>query len=230
MMTDFIDRPLIRRVTIILASIALPGALFSCSALTGAPTELATSAHEAAATDSADPVAGQRVPDPAPPLPPASSAMRTSVVEPEPRPIRESVVISAAVTPASAAPAPSVNGAKAFASECGGCHWAYRPRFLPGRSWQAIMADLPHHFGEDASLDTGTAKAISAYLVANAADAGPRNAWILRRLDAKATPIRITDMPFWRGIHGHFSAAFFARHGARTAASCTACHGRAGPA
>ena len=58
-----------------------------------------------------------------------------------------------------------------FAHECGACHWAYAPEFLPARSWQAITSNLSDHFGEDASLDPDTTGKIADYLIAHSADA-----------------------------------------------------------
>ena len=39
------------------------------------------------------------------------------------------------------------------------CHVAYPPGLLPAASWQRLMANLPRHFGTDASLDAATAQA-----------------------------------------------------------------------
>ena len=91
------------------------------------------------------------------------------------------------------------------------------------------MANLSRHFGEDASLEPATAKVITDYLVAHAGDAGGRSSWTMAGLAPAKTPIAITDMPFWRGIHSRFSPAFFARHGAKSKGDCTACHGPGGP-
>lgn len=39
----------------------------------------------------------------------------------------------------------------AVKKECGACHMAFQPQFLPQRSWRLMMGDLANHFGEDAS-------------------------------------------------------------------------------
>ena len=57
--------------------------------------------------------------------------------------------------------------------ECGECHMAFQPAFLPVRSWSRMMNELADHFGEDASLPADKGAAIRAYLTANAADAAP---------------------------------------------------------
>jgi nitrate/TMAO reductase-like tetraheme cytochrome c subunit len=36
--------------------------------------------------------------------------------------------------------------------ECGTCHMAFQPGFLPARSWNRIMDGLADHFGEDADF------------------------------------------------------------------------------
>ncbi|MFD2174814.1 diheme cytochrome c [Rhodobacter lacus] len=108
----------------------------------------------------------------------------------------------------------------AFLAECSACHMAFPPGFLPARSWQAMMADLGNHFGEDASLDTAPRDQIEAYLVANAADAGNG-----RRRDPAPglTPLRISGLPWFVHEHGReVSAARKAKAGSMS--NCTACH------
>src|SRR6478752_5259908 len=79
---------------------------------------------------------------------------------------------TAASQVADSAPSPAaVSVEKLFGEECGACHMAYPPQFLPARSWQAIMQALPRHFGENAGLDPEAARKIREYLAANAADA-----------------------------------------------------------
>jgi len=115
-------------------------------------------------------------------------------------------------------------GKQLFESECGACHMAYPAALLPARSWQAITKDLSKHFGEDASLDQDTAARIAAYLIANAADAHGMSSPILRGLGTNEVPLLITDMPFWKRIHGRFPPEVFARPGVRTKANCLGCH------
>ena len=51
-----------------------------------------------------------------------------------------------------------------WVAECGACHLAYPPRFLPAESWREMMSGLDKHFGSDASLDAETAREISIFL------------------------------------------------------------------
>ena len=111
-----------------------------------------------------------------------------------------------------------------FRDECGACHWAYLPVLLPARSWRAITADLSHHFGQNASLDADTTREITAYLVAHAADAPGSNHAFTRGLRSSDTPLRITDTPMWRDIHGGIRSSVFRRSDIKTKSNCMACH------
>lgn len=96
--------------------------------------------------------------------------------------------------------------------ECGACHMAYQPQFLPASSWKTIMDGLKDHFGEDASLDDKTTLHITDYLVRNAG----------RERGAKA-PLRITELGWFRDEHeGEVSRTALRR--AKTMANCVSCH------
>ena len=121
---------------------------------------------------------------------------------------------------------------KTTAQQCSACHMAYPADMLPARSWQKLMSDLSHHFGEDASLNDQDRAAITAYLTAHAADgpaSGRASERFLRGLNPSATPLRITDTPYWRRRHGEISQRRFNDPKVKTAANCGACHnGRRG--
>jgi hypothetical protein len=110
--------------------------------------------------------------------------------------------------------------------ECGACHMVFPPQFLPARSWQKLMAELSSHFGEDATLAEPARQAVTAYLVANAADApGARGGQrFLRGLSAADTPLRISATPFWQRAHDEITAAEFANPAVKSPANCAACH------
>ena len=55
-----------------------------------------------------------------------------------------------------------------YQQECAACHLAYPPGMLPAASWKRVMANLPRHYGTDASLDPATVKELSTWLGANA--------------------------------------------------------------
>jgi hypothetical protein len=115
---------------------------------------------------------------------------------------------------------------KTVLKECSTCHMAFPPQFLPARSWQAIMAGLGSHFGEDASVAAQDNTTIVAYLTAHAADAPktPGSARYMKGVAKTSTPLQITKMPFWLRWHNEISAARFASPQVKTAANCEACH------
>ena len=104
--------------------------------------------------------------------------------------------------------------------ECSACHIAYPAAFLPARSWEAIMGNLSSHFGEDASLAPDVAAGIQTYLVANAA---PDNSRLLRRVKPEETPLRISELPWFKRKHSdEVSPARLKKAGSW--ANCVACH------
>jgi len=114
--------------------------------------------------------------------------------------------------------------------ECGACHFTFPPQMLPARSWKKLMASLGNHFGEDASLPDATRVAITAYMVGHAADAPTteNGKWFLRGLADTVTPLRITEMPFWRRGHAEVPRSYFSKPQVKTASNCMACHGNGG--
>lgn len=117
-----------------------------------------------------------------------------------------------------------VSAEQAFQQECGACHMAYPPEFLPTRSWRAIMAGLPRHFGENAALTPDETRKVGDYLSANAADANRRGSPALRGLRASDVPLRITETPFWKSRHDEVSPAQFERASIKSKSNCLACH------
>lgn len=114
--------------------------------------------------------------------------------------------------------------------ECSACHMAYQPAFLPARSWSKLMGDLSKHFGEDASLPAEEAKKIETYLVGLAGDArsgAARAERYMQGIARDATPLRITETPWFLGKHGRkgrISAATLARKKLKSPAQCAGCH------
>jgi hypothetical protein len=85
-----------------------------------------------------------------------------------------------------------------YQTECASCHLAYPAHLLPKRSWQIIMATLPDHYGDDASLSPAVQGDILAYLSGNSAVNNDR---MLRRVAVDKTPLRITELPYFKGKH-----------------------------
>ena len=110
-----------------------------------------------------------------------------------------------------------------FEEECASCHMAFPPQMLHADSWRAMMGDLSHHFGSDASIDEKRRVAITDFLVAHA---GGRKTGSTR--DAAGRPLlRITETARFEKKHREIATATFARASIKSPANCTACHTRA---
>lgn len=106
----------------------------------------------------------------------------------------------------------------AWLEECGACHIAYPPRFLPAESWRGIMVGLDDHFGSDASLDVKAAGEISAFLEQNARR---------RKTTPDASgkyPLRITESRWFRREHARAASRVKDDPKLKNLANCGACH------
>lgn len=121
---------------------------------------------------------------------------------------------------------PVVNN-KLYAEECGSCHFAYQPGWLPARSWQKMMGELDRHFAENAELDQESRDAITNYLVAEAADMKPnrKSRKILRSIMDNDAPQRISTLRYIVSKHDEIPARLIAGNNkVGSAANCAACH------
>ena len=107
---------------------------------------------------------------------------------------------------------PHVPPLPAYRQECAACHIAYPPSLLPAASWQRLLADLPHHFGSDASLDPATVQQLSGWLTAHAGGG------------TSPPQDRITRSPWFVHEHGKLPDAVWRRAAVRSASNCAACH------
>ena len=117
-----------------------------------------------------------------------------------------------------------------YVSECGSCHTAYAPGYLPARSWQKLMAELNHHFGDDASLKDADRDLLLRQLQGLAMDTPNGNRAIAARNGgqwAAATPVRISTSPFFRFMHDEVPNSIWQRPQIASKANCGACHPRA---
>jgi hypothetical protein len=117
-----------------------------------------------------------------------------------------------------------------YRKECGACHFAYQPGWLPAASWKAIMGDLANHFGDNAELAPEAVASIEAYLVAHAADADPdgRSVAVMRSLIGRTPPRRITEVPYIARKHRELPTKLVTDNPkVRSLSQCNACHTRA---
>lgn len=134
---------------------------------------------------------------------------------------------SHAGAPVPGAAAISGQGAsEVYHKECGACHLAYPPRFLPKRSWEKIMATLDAHFGDNATLDEAIRSEVLAYAVGNSAENSPAKVSrkVLASLGEGDTPIRISDTPYFKRKHDEVRAEVFTRKAVGSPSNCPACH------
>lgn len=138
-----------------------------------------------------------------------------------------SLVLAAAATPAYAGDdwVPPVKDPVAL-KECGACHMAFQPAFLPARSWNRMMDELADHFGEDAGLPAGTTNRIRDYYTANAGDVidAGRARKYMRRVAAGDTPQRITENPDFQRKHRRISDHQWKDPKVVAKSNCPACH------
>ncbi|WP_374675132.1 cytochrome C [Ideonella sp.] len=109
--------------------------------------------------------------------------------------------------------------APAYVQECGACHVAYSPAWLPPRSWQRLMGGLDRHFGSDASVEPATQAALAAWL-----DAASRRAGRVRE---EPPQDRLTRSARFERQHDEVPASVWALPSVKTPANCAVCHPRA---
>ena len=112
--------------------------------------------------------------------------------------------------------------------ECGSCHMAFQPAFLPARSWNRIMNTLSDHFGEDVSLPDAQVSAIRAYLTRNAGDVTRQGIArkYMRWVGPGAAPLKITENPAFLREHD-FPDRVWKDPKVVTRSNCLACHAQA---
>lgn len=109
-----------------------------------------------------------------------------------------------------------------YQQECASCHLAFPPGLLPAASWRRLMANLPRHFGTDASLDAPTLQQLNGWLAANA------GTYKKVARDPSAPPQdRITRAAWFVHEHDEVRAVTWALPAVKSAANCAACHTRA---
>lgn len=114
-----------------------------------------------------------------------------------------------------------------YKTECGGCHLAYPPGLLPAAAWRQVMAALGSHYGDDASLDGGTANEILAYLSANGADGstGLRSRAFAAAPLPPGQPPRITKTRYFQTQHSEIPDRLVRDNpGVGSFSRCETCH------
>ncbi|MEI6557443.1 MAG: cytochrome C [Rhodospirillaceae bacterium] len=129
------------------------------------------------------------------------------------------VALALAVAPWPAGPARAAGAATQPANEvvhkeCGACHIAYLPRFLPATAWTKLFDSLDNHYGEDASMPPEVSAVVRHYYLDHAAGLY----WTSP--STKDIP-RITAQAWWKRAMGKLDVS---TPRIRSRANCGACH------
>ncbi len=119
---------------------------------------------------------------------------------------------------------------KTYKNECGSCHMAYQPEFLPKRSWSKMMDGLDNHFKVDATLDAADHKTILTYLTSNAGDSKYTTKHFSKMSNSIArdeAPLRISETPYFLREHRKIPKRYIEQKEVKSIANCTACHTKA---
>lgn len=115
-----------------------------------------------------------------------------------------------------------------YSEECGSCHFAYPPGFLPEASWKKLLDPkaMTDHFGDDAELDEETRKHIEAFLVKNSADKSwyKRSRKVMISLDDDKAPLRITEVPYIKERHSEIPKEKIKQDKVKSLSQCNKCH------
>jgi len=114
-----------------------------------------------------------------------------------------------------------------YKEECGSCHFAYQPGWLPEQSWRNMMSSLNDHFGDNAELSQANHQIILDYLVNNSAEKSDarRSKKVMRSLGANAAPKRITELRYIRHEHDEIPDRLIAgNEKVASLSQCNACH------
>jgi hypothetical protein len=116
-----------------------------------------------------------------------------------------------------------------YVDECGSCHLAFQPQFLPKRSWVKIMNTLDDHFDENAALDDTTQSLILEFLLSFSAEtsSSKMSRKLLSSISDAETPLRISETPYFKRKHHKIRPEVFTRKSIVSTANCAACHPKA---
>lgn len=106
-----------------------------------------------------------------------------------------------------------------YQTECGSCHLAYPPGFLPKTSWEQLMSNLSKHYGTDASIDAKSNHQINQWLTQYGGS--------YKRVKESPPENRITKSAWFERKHRKVKTSDFMKPSVKSPANCAACHQRA---
>lgn len=107
-----------------------------------------------------------------------------------------------------------------YLKECGSCHFAYQPQFLPQRSWSKMLSSLEEHFDSDASLGKNDIASLKAYLLNNSKKH-------MKYIRKDLTPMRISKTPYFLEEHRQIPQNYIEQEKVKSLSNCLACHTQA---
>lgn len=121
---------------------------------------------------------------------------------------------------------PSAPAFEPYVKECGSCHVPYPAAFLPTRSWEKLLGNLAEHFDNNAELSETALQEITAYLIANSAEysTDPRAEKFLKSIPTEATPLRITEVKFFKKLHQMMPKMLVKMGKVKSLTQCDSCH------
>ena len=114
-----------------------------------------------------------------------------------------------------------------YNKECATCHMGFQPQFLPKRSWDKLMDNLPNHFDTDASLSTDKLNKIKTYLEENSSDSKALHgeaSEFAQSIKKDSTPLRISEIPKFQREHKKITIKIIDQKEIKSIANCVACH------
>ena len=114
-----------------------------------------------------------------------------------------------------------------YKNECGSCHMAYQPQFLPKRSWNKMLDELDNHFKTDATLSPEDEQLIRNYLNQNASDNSRLSGDIkkfARSISPYDIPLKISEIPKFKKEHDEINLKWVKQKEVKSFANCNACH------
>lgn len=106
-----------------------------------------------------------------------------------------------------------------YQTECGSCHLAYPPAFLPKTSWEQLMSTLSRHYGTDASIEAKSNYQIIQWLTQYGGS--------YKRVKESPPDNRITKSVWFERKHRKVKSSDFTKPSVKSPANCAACHQRA---
>lgn len=110
----------------------------------------------------------------------------------------------------------------AFQAECASCHLAFPPQLMAAEDWKRVMASLDGHYGDNASLEEKTRRALEDFLVRNAGQPSK----VGSGGTASVLP-RLTTSPWFKRKHREVAPSDWKHAKVKSPANCAACHTRA---